>query len=109
VRFVDTQGVDEVAARPDLERFFGMTHTLIGFCSGFNDAPSETSNVLLGLAKAVGNRDLSLNSLILVLPHPDQALEIRDDSGNMAETTEKDYELRKDEVEASLRKRALAR
>jgi transcriptional regulator with XRE-family HTH domain len=107
VRFVDTQGVDEVAARPDLERFFGMTHTLIGFCSGFNDAPSETANVLLGRAKAAGNRDLSLNSLILVLPHPDQALEIRDDSGVKAETTEEGYELKKDEVKASLRKQAL--
>jgi transcriptional regulator with XRE-family HTH domain len=107
VRFVDTQGVDEVAARPDLERFFGVTHTVIGFCSGFNDAPSETANVLLGRAKAAGNRYLSLNSLILVLPHPDQALEIRDDSGIKAESTEEGYELKKDEVEASLRKQGL--
>lgn len=107
VRFVDTQGVDEVAARPDLERFFGLTHTLIGFCSGFNDAPSETANILLGRAKAVGNRDLALNSLILVLPHPDQALEIRDDSGLKAETTEEGYELKRDEAEASLQKQGL--
>lgn len=107
VKFIDTQGVDEVAARPDLERFFGMPHTLIGFCSGFNDAPSETANVLLGRAKAAGARDLYLNSTILVLPHPHQALEIRDDSGVNAESDEEGYDLKRAEVEASLKKQNL--
>ena len=107
IKFVDTQGVDEVAARPDLERFFGLSHTLIEFCSGFNDAPSETANLLLGRAKASGARDLNLNTAILVLPHPNQALEIRDDSGVNAETDEEGYELKRSEVEASLRKQNL--
>jgi transcriptional regulator with XRE-family HTH domain len=107
IKFVDTQGVDEVAARPDLERFFGISHTLMEFCSGFNDAPSETANVLLGRAKASGTRDLYLNTAILVLPHPNQAVEIRDDSGVNAETDEEGYDLKRSEVEASLRKQNL--
>jgi transcriptional regulator with XRE-family HTH domain len=107
VSFVDTRGIDELSARTDIERFFDQPRTVVGFCSGFNDAPSEVATFYLSRAKAMGSRNLSLNTFVLVLPHLGQALETKDEDGQRAETVSEGYELKADEAASALQKRDL--
>ena len=107
VSFVDTRGIDELSARPDIERFFDQPRTVIGFCSGFNDAPSEVATFYLSRAKAMGGRNLSQSTFVLVLPHLGQALEIKDEEGQRAETVSEGYELKAEEAASALLKRDL--
>ena len=73
-------------------------------CSGFNDAPARNPYQLLERAKEIGvpTQNLELNSSLLVLPHTGQALAVKDDSGDFAESSEEGYELKKEQVEMAL-------
>lgn len=106
VRVIDTKGIDnqETAARADLESHLRDSHTITVLCSGFNDAPARNPYQLLERAKAIGvqTEDLKLNSSLLVLPRTGEALAVKDDSGEFAESTEEGYELKKEQVETAL-------
>jgi hypothetical protein len=73
-------------------------------CSGFNDAPARNSYQFLERAKDIGvpTQDLELNSCLLVLPHTGQALAVKDDSGELAESVEEGYELKNEQIEVAL-------
>ena len=101
-RLVDTKGIDRTAARPDLEKHLNEPHTLALLCSGFNDAPGTTARLLLERAKEARYRTLELNTAILVLARPNEALAVKDESGAVVDTVEEGYDLKAEQVMMAL-------
>lgn len=102
VRIIDTKGIDRTAARPDLEIHLDDPHTLAILCSGFNNAPAAETRLLLERAIETGVRSLGTHSALLVLPRPNEALAVKDESGIRVETVEEGYELKGEQVAMSL-------
>ena len=63
-------------------------------CSSFNDAPSVAAHQLLERAKEASIRNLELNTALLVLPRANEALAVKDESGDRAQTIEEGYDLK---------------
>lgn len=102
IRFIDTKGIDHTAARADLEGLLDDTHTLAVLCSKFNDAPEANARTLLTRAKEAGVRNLNEKVALLVLPHPNEALAVKDESGERVESADEGYSLKSEQIEQSL-------
>ncbi|WP_175890334.1 helix-turn-helix domain-containing protein [Burkholderia cepacia] len=103
IRFIDTKGIDRAAGRADLEVHLQDPHALALLCSKFNNAPGTEARMLLTRAKEAGNRDLDRNAALLVLPHPGEALKMKDDAtSEHVESAEEGYELKGEQVETAL-------
>lgn len=102
VRIIDTKGIDRTAARADLEVHLDEPHTIAVLCSGFNNAPASDPRLLLERAGEAGVRSLETHSALLVLPHPNEALAVKDESGIRVETVEEGYELKGEQVAMAL-------
>ena len=102
IRFIDTKGIDRTAARADLESLLDDSHTLAVLCSGFNDAPAAGARLLLERAREAGVRDLNVKASLLVLPRPNEAMAVKDESGERVESIEEGYELKGEQVAQSL-------
>lgn len=102
VRFIDTKGIDRTAARADLEGLLDDPHTVAVLCSGFNNAPAAEARLLLERARDAGVRGLHEKAALLVLPRPNEALAVKDESGQKVETAEEGYELKAEQVAMSL-------
>ncbi len=102
IRFIDTKGIDRTAARADLERHLEEPHTLVVLCSGFNDAPSSASRLLLERARQVGVGNLDTNVALLVLPRPTEALAMKDEDRTRVQTAQEGYELKSEQVSLAL-------
>lgn len=102
IRLVDTKGIDKTAEREDLEAHFYDPNAVVVLCSAFNEAPSPSVQQLLTRAKAGNIRDLDSKAAVLVLPRPDEALAVKDDSGEPADTVEDGYELKGDQAKMQL-------
>jgi hypothetical protein len=73
-KVVDTRGVDDVVARSDIEELFEDPKATIVLCNSFNDAPDLCTKTLLDRVRETNVRDFANRVLILVLPHPGEAL-----------------------------------
>ncbi|GAB2947531.1 helix-turn-helix domain-containing protein [Aquaspirillum soli] len=103
IRFIDTKGIDRAVGRADLEIHLQDTHTLALLCSKFNDAPGTEARMLLTRAKEAGNQCLNRNAALLVLPHPGEALKMKDDATlEHVESPEEGYELKAEQIEIAL-------
>lgn len=102
IRFIDTKGIDRTAARADLEGLLNDPHTVAVLCSGFNNAPAAEARLLLERAQETGVRGLREKSALLVLPRPNEALAMKDESGERVENTEEGYELKAEQIAMSL-------
>jgi transcriptional regulator with XRE-family HTH domain len=102
VRFIDTKGIDRTAARADLECLLDDPHTLAVLCSGFNNAPAAESRLLLERAKEAGVRGLGEKAALLVLPRPNEALAVKDESGERVDSAGDGYDLKGEQVAMSL-------
>lgn len=102
IRFIDTKGIDHNAARADLEGLLDDPHTLAVLCSSFNNAPAAEARLLLERAKEAGVRRLNEKAALLVLPRPNEAMAVKDDSGERVESAEEGYDLKSEQVEQSL-------
>lgn len=102
VRFIDTKGIDRTAAREDLEGLLDDSHTLAVLCSGFNNAPAAEARLLLERAREAGVRGLNEKAALLVLPRPNEALAVKDESGERVESAEEGYDLKGEQVAQSL-------
>lgn len=102
IRFIDTKGIDRTAARADLESLLDDSHTLAVLCSGFNNAPAAEAQLLIKRAKEIGVRGLTEKTALLVLPRPNEALAVKDESGERVDTAEEGYELKGEQVCMSL-------
>jgi len=101
---IDTQGLGEAVVRPDLRSRIDDPRTILVFCSLFGDAPSSGIQNLLGHVTATGGRELfNERSLILVLPRGEEA-RIKDDSGEMPETDEEGYLVKRDQAHSQLQR-----
>ncbi len=101
VTLIDTQGIDDIAGRADLEQHFDDPHTVVVLCTVFNEAPSTSVRQLLTRAKEGGVRNLLTNAAILALPRPGEALAMKD-NGYPAQTPGEGYELKSEEIELKL-------
>jgi transcriptional regulator with XRE-family HTH domain len=101
VTLIDTQGIDDVAARPNLEQHFDDPNTAVILCSVFSQAPATQVRQLLTRAKEAGVRTLETHAAILVLPHPGDALQMKDE-GYFAKTAREGYDLKAEEVRLKL-------
>jgi transcriptional regulator with XRE-family HTH domain len=102
VSIIDTRGIDQPAARADLETLLEDSHTVSVLCSGFNDAPSDSIKHLLQRARDINNTQIDSNIGVLVLPRPEEALAMKDETGLQAETSEEGYELKEEQVHKAL-------
>lgn len=103
VRFIDTKGIDRTAAREDIEIHFDDPHTLAVLCSPFNNAPAAETRLLLERAKDAGVRTLDVNSALLVLPRPSEALAMKDDATSVSvESVQEGYELKAEQIALAL-------
>ncbi len=101
VTLIDTQGIDDIVSRPDLEGHFDDAHTVAVLCTVFNEAPSTSVRQLLTRAKEGGVRTLHTNASILVLPRPAEALAVKD-NGYPVQTAQEGYEIKGEEVQLRL-------
>ena len=102
IRLVDTKGIDGTAEREDLEAHFYDPNAVVILCSAFNQAPALSAQQLLTRAKDGGVRDLDSKAAVLVLPRPDEALAVKDETGDQADTVEYGYELKREQAEMQL-------
>jgi transcriptional regulator with XRE-family HTH domain len=102
IRFIDTKGIDRTAARADLECLLDDPHTLAVLCSGFNNAPAAEARLLLERAKEAGVRGLGEKAALLVLPRPNEALAVKDESGERVDSAGDGYDLKGEQVAMSL-------
>lgn len=103
--FIDTKGVDDTAIRPDLKLRLDDPRTLTILCSRFNSAPDTTMQRFIEHTIQTGSeRVLSERVLLLVLPRPDEARAMKDDAGQLPDIDADGYQLKSDQVEATLRR-----
>ncbi|KAB8125130.1 XRE family transcriptional regulator [Komagataeibacter medellinensis] len=101
VTLVDTQGIDDIAERADLEQHFDDSHTIAILCTVFNEAPATAVRQLLIRAKEGGVRTLKSHAAILVLPRPGDALAMKD-NGVPVHSAEEGYDVKAEEVSLKL-------
>jgi transcriptional regulator with XRE-family HTH domain len=99
VSAVDTKGLDEVAVRADLDARLKDTRTHVVLCSTFNQAPSTSVQLLLDhLRNAHGVRVDAGKVSVLVLPRDDEAMAVKDDSGETPIDDDDGYQLKHDQI-----------
>ncbi|MDO8875197.1 MAG: helix-turn-helix transcriptional regulator [Pseudolabrys sp.] len=101
VTLIDSRGIDDLAARADLEQHFDDAHTLVMLCTLFPQAPSTEVRQLLARAKEAGVRSLHSHAAILALARTGEALAVKFE-GYPAQTDQEGYELKGDEVRLKL-------
>jgi transcriptional regulator with XRE-family HTH domain len=96
---VDTKGLDEVAVRADLDARLKDARTHVVLCSTFNQAPSTSVQLLLDhLRNAHGVRVDAGKVSVLALPRDDEAMAVKDDSGEPPIDDEDGYNLKRDQI-----------
>lgn len=99
VSAVDTKGLDEVAVRADLDARLKDARTHVVLCSTFNQAPSTSVQLLLDhLRNAHGIRVDAGKVSVLALPRDDEAMAVKDDSGEPPIDDEDGYNLKRDQI-----------
>ena len=101
VTLVDTQGIDDLAERRDLEQHFDDPQTIVVLCTVFNEAPATAVRHLLTRARDGGVRTLETHSAILALPRPGEALAMKD-NGYPVQSSVEGYEIKGEEVQLAL-------
>ena len=102
---VDTNGVDQTAVRPDLENRLRDPRTLTVLCTRFNEAPGPTMQRFLEHARdTLPEGVFRERVLLMVLPRPDEARAMKHDTGEMVESDEEGYDLKRDQAQATLRR-----
>jgi transcriptional regulator with XRE-family HTH domain len=107
ITLIDTQGIDDVAGRVDLEQHFDDPHTVVVLCTKFEEAPSVHIRQLLTRAREAGVRTLDSHAAVLVLPRPGEAMQMKD-AGVPVGTAEEGCEIKADEIRLKLNALGLA-
>ena len=102
IRIVDTKGIDDTAEREDLMAHLNEPNTIAVLCSPFNAAPVTSVQTILERSVEARYPDLETKSAILVLPHYEEALAVKDDFGDPVETALEGYHYKREQVESSL-------
>ncbi|MBI3949335.1 MAG: hypothetical protein HY314_02610 [Acidobacteria bacterium] len=107
IKIIDTKGIDQTAMRGDLEGYFDDSRTLIVLCSRFFDAPELAIQLLLRHAKEASAKDIVYKTIILVLPRPEEAIAMKDDTGMAVGDKEEGYELKREQTSVALNRLGL--
>jgi transcriptional regulator with XRE-family HTH domain len=103
ISIIDTKGVDDVAVREDLDARLKDPRSAVVFCSRFNDAPGNSSRILLEhMRKTFAERVDTGKVSILALPRSGEARATKDDMGELALTDEEGYEFKRMQVAGEL-------
>ena len=103
VEIVDTKGIDETSIRPDLISFLGDVRTISLLCTSFNQAPNTSVQALVEhILKTNQSKYVNDKLCLLVLPKQDEALAMKDDTGENAESDEDGYMMKQEQVEKAL-------
>ena len=104
LRLIDTKGIDQTAKRQDLECHFDDPRAVTVLCSRFAAAPEPPLQSLLERATEAGieKDSLELGTMILVLPRPEEAAEMKDDSGGRAADDEEGYLLKQEQIDIAI-------
>lgn len=102
VTIIDTKGIDQTAARREIQSLLDDPSTLVILCSRYPDAPEFAIQNLLERAREVGSKDIGHKTLFLVLARPGEALDIKDDQGRRAESDEEGYSIKRRQIDSSL-------
>ncbi|WP_215856810.1 helix-turn-helix domain-containing protein [Acidithiobacillus ferridurans] len=95
VSAVDTKGLDEITVRADLDARLKDPRTHVVLCSTFNQAPSTSVQLLLDhLRNAHGVRVDAGKVSVLALPRDDEAMAVKDDSGESPIDDEDGYQMK---------------
>lgn len=101
ITLIDTQGIDDVVGRADLEQHFDDPHSVVILCSRFEEAPSVHIRHLLSRAREAGVRTLSSHTAVLVLPRPGDSMQMTD-NGVPVQSVDEGYEVKGDQVRLML-------
>lgn len=104
IGFIDTRGVDGTAIRSDLKACLDDPRTVTVLCSNFRAAPDATMGGFIEHALNTGSiRALSERVVLLILPRPSEAIEMKDEaSGEKVDSEVDGYELKAEDVRAKL-------
>ncbi len=98
---IDTKGVDDLAVREDLDTRLRDSRTATVFCCRFNDAPGTSAKALLQHIRETSSDKIDDGKvLVLALPRDGEAIAMKDDLGDLAETVEEGYEFKRMQLEA---------
>lgn len=99
VSVIDTKGIDDIIVRADIDSQIRNDRTIIVLCVRFNDASGKpTKEILDHIKNDLGVSVENGKFALLVLPHPDEALQVKDDLGNMACDVQEGYEIKADQI-----------
>ena len=101
VTLIDTQGIDDVVERADLEQHFDDAHTVVLLCTQFNEAPQTQVRALLRRAREAGVRTLPSHVGLLVLPRSGEALKVKE-NGVLVDTEDDGYAIKGEEIQLKL-------
>lgn len=104
VSIVDTRGIDERAARVDIDARLEDEHTVSLICSGFNDAPSAAVKNVLARAREVDNKLLDTHCALLVLPRSSEPLAVKHDDGEPVESADEGCDLKEEKIRTDLQR-----
>jgi transcriptional regulator with XRE-family HTH domain len=103
ISVIDTKGVEGTTQRPDLRAQLDDPRTLTVLCCRFNDAPGATPESILHEIVDGGSDTVQRHRLVLlVLPRDGEAMEVKDDNGEVAETIEDAYLIKESHVSRAL-------
>jgi hypothetical protein len=103
ISVIDTKGVDDVAVREDLDMRLKDPRSAVVFCSYFNDAPGNTTRILLDhMRKTFSERVDTGKVSILALPRSSEARATKDDMGELVLSGAEGYEFKRMQVAGEL-------
>lgn len=99
ISVIDTKGIDDIIIRSDIDNQIKNERTITIFCVRFNDASGKPTKEMIDHIK----NDLGISVengkfALLVLPHSGEALEVKDDLGNMAYDVQEGYDIKTDQI-----------
>jgi transcriptional regulator with XRE-family HTH domain len=104
ISIVDTRGIDERAARVDIDARLEDEHTVSVLCTGFNDAPGAAVKAVLGRAREIDNRMIDTHCSLLVLPRSTEPLAVKHDDGEPVESADEGCDLKEDKIRTDLQR-----
>jgi transcriptional regulator with XRE-family HTH domain len=105
ISVIDTKGVEGTTQRPDLRAQLDDPRTLTVLCCRFNDAPGMTPESILHEIVEGGSNAIQRNRVVLlVLPRDGEAMDVKDDNGDVPETIEDAYLIKEGHVARALAK-----
>lgn len=104
VSIVDTRGIDEHAARVDIDARLEDEHTVSLLCTAFNDAPGAAVKNVLARAREVDNKMIDTNCSLVVLPRSSEPLAVKHDDGEPVESSHEGCDIKEEKIRTDMQR-----